>query len=74
MEDTPNTDPFKNMPNGYSFSWTQPYYGYTWPDPIKQVNVMNEIARMDFLEEQIQSMLTYPDAEAILNKIKENNK
>lgn len=57
----------------YSFSWTQPYPGFTWPDPIKQVNVMNEIARMDFLEEEIQSMLTYPDAEAILNKIKENS-
>ena len=53
----------------YSFSWTQPYYGYTWPDPIKQVNVMNEIARMDFLEEQIQSMTSYPDAEKIIQKL-----
>lgn len=52
----------------YSFSWSQPY-----PDPIKDFLVMKEIDWMDFLEEEIQRMLTYPDAEAILNKIKENS-
>lgn len=70
MADTPNSKPFK----GYSFSFTQPYPGYRWTDPIKQVNVMNEIARMDFLEEEIQSMLTYPDAEAILNKVMQGDR
>lgn len=70
MEDTPNSEPFK----GYSFSFTQSYPGYSWPDPIKQVNVINEIARMDFLEEEIQSMLTYPDAEAILNKVMQGDR
>lgn len=51
----------------YSFSWTQPYP--TWPNPVVQVNVMNELARMDFLEEQIQEMTSYPAAEKIIRKI-----
>lgn len=53
----------------YSFSWTQPHYGYQWPSPLEQVDVMNELARMDFLEEQIQEMSTYPDAELIIKNI-----
>ena len=52
----------------YSFSWTQPYP--TWPNPITQVNAMNELARMDFLEEEIQAMTSYPDAEAIIEKVR----
>lgn len=52
----------------YSFSWTQPYP--SWPNPIVQVNVMNELARMDFLEEQIQAMTEYPDALAIIEKVR----
>jgi hypothetical protein len=31
--------------------------------------VSNELERIDFLENEVQSMLTYPDAEAIINKI-----
>lgn len=53
----------------YSFSWTQPNYGYQWPNPLEQVNAINELARLDFLEEQVQAMTTYPDAEAILKKV-----
>jgi len=35
----------------------------------QEITVSNELARMDFLEDEVQSMLTYPDAEAIINKI-----
>tara|TARA_B100001094_G_C17468674_1_gene456261 strand:- start:27 stop:203 length:177 start_codon:yes stop_codon:yes gene_type:complete len=35
----------------------------------QSVTVSNELARLDFLEDEVQSMLTYPDAEAIINKI-----
>ena len=52
----------------YSFSWTQPYP--SWSNPIVQVNVMNELARMDFLEEQVQAMTEYPDALAIIEKVR----
>jgi hypothetical protein len=34
------------------------------------VEIDNEIARQDFLEQDIQNMLTYPDAERIINSIK----
>jgi hypothetical protein len=55
----------------YSFSWTQPYP--SWPNPITQVNTMNELARIDFLEEQIQAMTEYPDAVAIIEKVRNGN-
>jgi hypothetical protein len=56
--------------SGYSFSWTQPYVSM---NPVyQQINVENEIARMDFLEEQIREMSFYPDAEKILKKIVKN--
>ena len=75
MAKSPNTDPF----NGYFASWTQPYVSMNgfWSNEQferttqkeQAITVSNELARLDFLEEEIQSMLTYPDAEAIINKI-----
>ena len=56
----------------YSFSWTQSYPA--WPNPVNQVNTMNELARMDFLEEQIQEMTEYPDALAIIEKVRNGTK
>jgi hypothetical protein len=35
----------------------------------QEITVSNELSRLDFLEEEVQSMLTYPDAECIINKI-----
>lgn len=55
---------------GYSFSWHQPYTYNMSLNPLYQVNVMNELARLDFLEEQIQEMTSYPDAEKIIDRIK----
>lgn len=72
MADIPDTDPFKGLPNGYSFSFTQSYPGYTWPETDPQIAVTNELARLDFLEQQVQEMLTYPDAERIIKHIQEN--
>ena len=57
----------------YSFSFQQPYTYNMSMNPAYQVNVMNELARMDFLEDQIQSMNHYPDAEKILKKVLDNN-
>ena len=61
---------FNGIPGGYSISytWTQPYPA--WPNPVTQVDVMNELARLDYLEEQIQEMTEYPEAMAIINKLK----
>lgn len=39
----------------------------------RSITVSNELARLDFLEDEVQSMLTYPDAEAIIKTIKEAN-
>ena len=37
----------------------------------QETEIANELAWLDYVEEEfIQNMLTYPDAEAILNKIK----
>lgn len=52
----------------YSFSWSQPY---TSMNPVYQlaVDIDNELKRLDFLEEQIQEMTSYPDAEKIIKKV-----
>jgi hypothetical protein len=56
--------------NGYSFSWTQPYNVSMNPFYNQQnVDVENELARLDFLEEEIQQMTSYPDAEALIKNI-----
>ena len=61
--------------------WSQPYVtmqGFGQFERSAQeeqsITVSNELARLDFLEDEVQSMLTYPDAEAILNKIRKESK
>ena len=77
MAKSPNTTPF----NGYSVSFTQQYGNWQFPgiysneqverttQKEQSVTVSNELDRIDFLEDEVQNMLTYPDAEAIINKI-----
>ena len=77
MAKSPNTTPF----NGYSASFSQQYGNWQFPSIYsneqlerttqkeQSVTVSNELSRLDFLEDEVQSMLTYPDAEAIMNKI-----
>ncbi|MGY8864690.1 MAG: hypothetical protein ACKVJK_03565 [Methylophagaceae bacterium] len=40
-------------------------------EPARTVSteVANELARIDFMEQEISKMLTFPEAEAIINKI-----
>lgn len=62
----------------YDWSWTQPYVsmneffqGKDCRDIFQRLSVEEEIDRLNKTDETIDKMLTYPDAEAILNKIKE---
>jgi hypothetical protein len=63
---------------GYSFSFTQPYGVQPKHPPLSEaqrIETANELAWMDYVESEfIQDMLTYPDAEAILNKITKENR
>jgi hypothetical protein len=58
---------------GYSYSFNVPYPGWNNVYNMNaKVETFNELERIDFLEQQIQEMTSYPDAEAIINKIKGN--
>jgi hypothetical protein len=62
-------DEFPNM-HGYSFSWTQPYLPTSYnPFYERRVDVADEMARLEMVDRWVDSMLTYPDAERILNNI-----
>ena len=70
-----------SKPNGkwsYDFSWTQPYVsmneffgGKEVRDIMKERAVEQELDSLDRADEAVQNMLTFPDVEAILDKIKE---
>lgn len=62
-------DEFRNT-NGYSFSWTQPYTVSTNQFYHSTGSVDDEIKRLEMVDRWVDSMLTYPDAEVILNKIR----
>ena len=71
MAKSPNTDPF----NGYSTNWTQPYVSMN-PVYIPRINnldrhaqVMNELYDLECTDQQVDEMLTYPDAERIINRV-----
>ena len=75
-----NNDKFNKRFDGMNFStsWTQqiynvqPYNGWTVPQISAQeiaTNVNNELARLDSLEDEIQAMTSYPDAERLLANI-----
>ena len=67
----------------YSASFNQQYGNWQFPSihskeqlerttqKEQSITVSNELARIDYLEEEVQNMLTYPDAERIIKKIKE---
>ena len=61
----------------YSFEWTQPYVnmddffqGKECREIYEALSVEKEIDALEKTDEVVQNMLTYPDAEAILNKIR----
>lgn len=64
--------------DGYSFSWTQPYQslneffqGQDCKEIYERLKTEEEIDRLDKIDVLVDSMLTYPDAEAIIKKMKE---
>ena len=76
MAKSPNTTPISSM----FVQWSQPYVtmeGFFVPkeqserttQEEQEITVSNELARLDFLEDEVPSMLTYPDAECIMNRI-----
>ena len=74
MAEFPNTDPFK----GYSVSWTQPYQslneffrGKSCEEIYQDLCVEQEIDRLEAVDRIVQNQLTYPEAEAIINKVKQ---
>ena len=72
MAEYPNTNPF----DGYSASWTQPYLPTSYNpfySPSPEHVATQEMIRIEAVDNIVQNMLTYPDAEAIISKvIKEN--
>ena len=75
-----NDKDFNKKFDGMSFStsWTQqtynvhPYNSWSVPQISAQeatTNVNNELARLDFLEDEIQAMTSYPDVERLLANI-----
>ena len=66
-------DEFRNT-NGYSFSWSQPYNSYSGMSAgeiYQDLSVREEMIRIDAVDNIVQNMLTYPDADAIINKIRQ---
>ena len=70
------SDKFKGF--SYSTSWTQSYPDwdnsfvnalFTAVDKERETTTQNELARLDFLEDEIQAMTSYPDVERLLENI-----
>lgn len=60
--------------NGYSFSWTQPYLPTSYnPFYERKVDIAEEMAKIEMVDNWVDAMLTYPDAERILKKLKDDN-
>jgi hypothetical protein len=72
MAKSPNTNPF----NGYSVSWTQPYLPTSYnPFYEPKVNdIAQEMAKIEMVDNWVNAMLTYPDAERIINKLMKENR
>jgi hypothetical protein len=77
MAKSPNTTPISSM----FAQWSQPYIsmndffqGKDCGEIYEALSVEQEIDALDKSDEIVQNMLTYPDAEAILNKIRKESK
>ena len=72
MAKSPNTNPF----NGYSVSWTQPYLPTSY-NPFYEPaanDIAQEMAKIEMVDNWVDAMLTYPDAERIINKLMKENR
>lgn len=77
MAKSPNTTPISSM----FAQWSQPYIsmndffqGKDCGKIYEAPSVEQEIDALDKADEAVQKMLTYPDADAILNKIRKESK
>jgi len=77
MAKSPNTTPISSM----FAQWSQPYIsmndffqGKDCGEIYEALSVEQEIDALDKADEAVQNMLTYPEAEAILNKIRKESK
>lgn len=70
------SDKFEGI--NYSTSWTQSYPGwennfvnalFNAVDKERETTTQNELARLDFLEDEIQEMTEYPEAKALIANI-----
>ena len=59
--------------NGYSISWTQPYSVSMNPfyAPGSASELMKEIAVIEAIDRLVDSGLTHPEADRILNKLRQ---
>ena len=75
MAKSPNTTPINGISYSFSYSLPSAWCGLYQPKhpPLteeQRIETENELAWLDYVESEfIQDMLTYPDAEAIINKI-----
>lgn len=56
-----------------NYTWSQPYTVSMNPyyqTITQQMTVAHELQRLDDIDRAVQNMLTYPDAEAIINKLR----
>lgn len=74
MAQSPNTDPF----NGYTTTWQQPYASFDqfWRgNSVSEIRndrrVERELDRLEAVDKLVNEMLTYPEADAIINKVKQ---
>lgn len=68
MAKFPNTTPFE----GYSASFTYTYPGWnnSFANALFQKQEQTTLAELEQIDQQVDKMLTYPDAERIINTIK----
>ena len=60
----------------YSFSWTpipSQYQGWTAPEIYQDLIVQEELKRLDEIDKLVENRLTFPEVEAILNKVINNS-
>jgi hypothetical protein len=55
-----------NKNNLISYTWSQPYTGWKVPHPA---NVNTEMFRVEVVDNIVDAMKAYPDAESVLAKI-----
>ena len=70
MAKSPNTTPINGI--SYSYSWTQPYLPTNYNpfyQPSNEHKVTEELIRIAAVDNIVDNMLTYPDAELIIKQV-----